>query len=60
MDNKITFMEYLANKLQMENNELRIENAKLEFVVKVLQEKNESLNKKLENNEADENKEYKK
>lgn len=53
MDNKITFMEFLANKLQMENNELRIQNAKLEFMVKVLQEKNEGLKEKIENNEAD-------
>lgn len=48
MDNKITFMEYLANKLQMENNDLRIENAKLEFTVKVLQEKNAEFCKKIE------------
>lgn len=48
MDNKITFMEYLANKLSKENQEFRLENARLEFSILALKEKIAELTKESE------------
>ena len=48
MENKMTFTDYLANKLSKENKELRLENARLEFSILALKEQIAELTKESE------------